>query len=168
VLLAVSRRVARIMRPLDTVARLAGDQFAVILASEGAAGKIAETAEQIRKALKSPFNFGERDLSLTASIGVTIYDGNPATADDVLRDAELAIITPAPGRRPHQPIGRPPGPYRLFKASEDLVAVCAMAGAGAVPADRGYHAGTIAGCGRCWTHPQRGNVEFVPWRSAPA
>src|SRR6185312_811624 len=69
----------------------AGDQFAVILASEQTATKIAETAEQIRKALKAPFNFGERDLTLTASIGVTIYDNNPATAADVLRDAELAM-----------------------------------------------------------------------------
>ena len=91
VLLAISRRIARIMRPLDTVARVTGDQFAVILASEQAAGKIAETAEQIRKALKAPFNFGDRDLSLSASIGVTIYDSNPATAADVLRDAELAM-----------------------------------------------------------------------------
>src|SRR5690606_12969398 len=46
---------------------------------------------QIRKALKAPFNFGERDLVLTASIGVTIYDSNPSTATDVLRDAELAM-----------------------------------------------------------------------------
>ena len=91
VLLAISRRIARIMRPLDTVARITGDQFAVILASEQAAGKIAETAEQIRKALKAPFNFGDRDLTLTASIGVTIYDSNPAEAVDVLRDAELAM-----------------------------------------------------------------------------
>ncbi|MFD2648670.1 putative bifunctional diguanylate cyclase/phosphodiesterase [Devosia albogilva] len=91
VLLAISRRIARIMRPLDTVARISADQFAVILASEQAAGKIAESAEQIRKALKAPFNFGDRDLTLTASIGVTIYDSNPAGADDVLRDAELAM-----------------------------------------------------------------------------
>ncbi|MBB4053259.1 diguanylate cyclase (GGDEF)-like protein/PAS domain S-box-containing protein [Devosia subaequoris] len=91
VLLAISRRIARIMRPLDTVARIGGDQYAVILASEQAAAKIAETAEQIRKALKAPFNFGDRDLMLTASIGVTIYDSNPSTAADVLRDAELAM-----------------------------------------------------------------------------
>ncbi len=91
VLLAISRRIARIMRPLDTVARISGDQFAVILASEQAAAKIAETAEQIRKALKAPFNFGDRDLTLSASIGVTIYDSNPSTAADVLRDAELAM-----------------------------------------------------------------------------
>src|SRR6185437_16931509 len=80
VLLAVSRRIARLMRPLDTVARIAGDQFGVILSSEQAASKIAETAEQIRKALKAPFNFGERDLTLTASIGVTIYDNQPTNA----------------------------------------------------------------------------------------
>jgi diguanylate cyclase (GGDEF)-like protein len=91
VLLAISRRISRIMRPLDTVARIAGDQFAVILSSEQAAAKIAETAEQIRNALKAPFNFGDRDLVLTASIGVTIYDSNPSTAADVLRDAELAM-----------------------------------------------------------------------------
>jgi diguanylate cyclase (GGDEF)-like protein/PAS domain S-box-containing protein len=91
VLLAIARRIARIMRPLDTVARIGGDQFAVILATDQAAGKIAETAEQIRKALKAPFNFGERDLTLTASIGVTIYDNNPGAAADVLRDAELAM-----------------------------------------------------------------------------
>lgn len=91
VLLAISRRIARVMRPLDTVARISGDQFAVILASEQTAGKIAESAEQIRKALKAPFNFGDRDLTITASIGVTIYDGNPAEAADVLRDAELAM-----------------------------------------------------------------------------
>ncbi|MBO9589277.1 EAL domain-containing protein [Devosia sp.] len=91
VLLAISRRIARVMRPLDTVARISGDQFAVILASEQTAGKIAENAEQIRKALKAPFNFGDRDLTISASIGVTIYDGNPAEAGDVLRDAELAM-----------------------------------------------------------------------------
>lgn len=91
VLLAMSRRISRITRPLDTVARITGDQFAVILASEQAASKIAEIAEQIRKALKAPFNFGDRDLTLSASIGVTIYDSNPASATDVLRDAELAM-----------------------------------------------------------------------------
>jgi diguanylate cyclase (GGDEF)-like protein/PAS domain S-box-containing protein len=91
VLLAVSRRITRTMRPLDTVARIGGDQFAVIIASEQIANKIAEMAEQIRKSLKAPFNFGDRDLTLTASIGVTIYDSNPAPATDVLRDAELAM-----------------------------------------------------------------------------
>ena len=172
VLLAISRRIARIMRPLDTVARLGGDQFAVILASEQAAGKIAETAEQIRKALKSPFNFGERDLSLTASIGVTIYDGNPvAAARRAARCRTGHVLRQAPRRRPHRGLPRL-GPLhrRLLQgvSEEDL--------------DRGLrhgelavqfqpimdiHSGTIAGAEALmrWNHPQRGVVppeEFVP------
>ncbi len=171
VLLAISRRVARIMRPLDTVARLSGDQFAVILASEAAAGKIAETAEQIRKALKSPFNFGERDLSLTASIGVTIYDGNPATADDVLRDAELAMY-----------YAKRLGGDRIEAYRASARSIAAYTRASEEDLDRGLrhgelevqfqpimdiHSGEIAGAEALmrWNHPQRGIVppeEFVP------
>ncbi|MEO6396711.1 MAG: GGDEF and EAL domain-containing protein, partial [Devosia sp.] len=171
VLLAISRRIARVMRPLDTVARLSGDQFAVILASEAAAGKIAETAEQIRKALKTPFNFGDRDLSLTASIGVTIYDGNPATPEDVLRDAELAMY-----------YAKRLGGDRIeaFRASARSIA--AYTRASEEDLDRGLrhgelevqfqpimdiHSGQIAGAEALmrWNHPQRGIVspeEFVP------
>jgi diguanylate cyclase (GGDEF)-like protein len=171
VLLAISRRVARIMRPLDTVARLSGDQFAVILGSEAAAGKIAETAEQIRKALKSPFNFGERDLSLTASIGVTIYDGNPATADDVLRDAELAMY-----------YAKRLGGDRIEAYRASARSIAAYTRASEEDLDRGLrhgelevqfqpimdiHSGEIAGAEALmrWNHPTRGVVapeEFVP------
>ena len=91
VLLAIARRIARLVRPLDTVARLNGDQFGVILSSEQTAGKIAEIAEQLRNAIRAPFKFGERDLALTASVGITIYDNGPTTAPEVLQDAELAM-----------------------------------------------------------------------------
>src|SRR6195952_2562326 len=171
VLLAISRRVARVMRPLDTVARLSGDQFAVILGSEAAAGKIAETAEQIRKALKSPFNFGERDLSLTASIGVTIYDGNPSTAEDVLRDAELAMY-----------YAKRLGGDRIEAYRASARSIAAYTRASEEDLDRGLrhrelevqyqpimdiHSGEIAGCEALmrWNHPQRGIVapeEFIP------
>jgi diguanylate cyclase (GGDEF)-like protein len=171
VLLAISRRIARIMRPLDTVARLGGDQFGVILASEQAAGKIAETAEQIRKALKSPFNFGDRDLSLTASIGVTIYDGNPVSATDVLRDAELAMY-----------YAKRLGGDRIEAYRASARSIAAYTRASEEDLDRGLrhgemqvqfqpimdiHSGLIAGCEALmrWNHPQRGVVppeEFIP------
>lgn len=92
VLLAVSRRLARALKPLDSLARINGDQFAVILVSEQNATKIAATAEQLRKAMRTPFNFGERHLTISASIGVTIYDNKPTTAEAILRDAELAMM----------------------------------------------------------------------------
>ncbi len=91
VLLAVARRISRVMKPTDTIARVGGDQFGAILISGDGAGKIAEVAEQMRRALRAPFNFGEQDLTVTASIGITIYDNGTANAEEVLRDAELAM-----------------------------------------------------------------------------
>src|SRR5690606_24300432 len=91
VLLAVSRRIARLIKPLDTLARIGGDCFAVIILSEQDAERIAELAEQMRKALRAPLSFGEREMTLTASIGVTVFDNSGAGSEDVLRDAELAM-----------------------------------------------------------------------------
>ncbi len=92
VLLAIARRVARQVRPLDTVARLSADQFGVILNSEKAADKIAEAADQLRKTIRAPFTFGERDIAVSASLGITIFDNGSASAVDVLHDAELAML----------------------------------------------------------------------------
>ena len=92
VLLAIARRIGRQMRPLDTVARLGSDQFGVILCSEKTADKIAEMADQLRKAIRAPFTFGERDIAVSASLGVTIFDNGQAGAADILRDAELAML----------------------------------------------------------------------------
>ena len=92
VLLAIARRIGRQMRPLDTVARLGSDQFGVILCSEKTADKIAEMADQLRKAIRAPFTFGERDIAVSASLGVTIFDNGQAGATDILRDAELAML----------------------------------------------------------------------------
>ena len=92
VLLSIARRIARQMRPLDSVARLGTDQFGVILCSEKTADKIAETGDQLRKAIRAPFTFGERDIAVSASLGVTIFDNGPAGAADIIRDAELAML----------------------------------------------------------------------------
>ncbi len=92
VLLAIARRLSRLMRPLDTLARVNGDQFAVILVTEDSAASIAHFAEQLRKAIKDPIKFGESELSISASMGITIYDNKPITAPQVLRNAELAML----------------------------------------------------------------------------
>jgi diguanylate cyclase (GGDEF)-like protein len=171
VLLAVSRRIARVMRPLDTLARINGDQFAVILASEQSAGKVAETAEQIRKALKSPFNFGDRDLTLTASIGVTIYDNHPATAADVLRDAELAMhyAKRLGGDRieAYRASARTITAYN--RASEEELEKGLREGELQVQFQPivDIHSGQVAGAEALmrWNHPQRGVItpaEFIP------
>jgi diguanylate cyclase (GGDEF)-like protein/PAS domain S-box-containing protein len=91
ILLTLARRLARLLKPQDTLARLAGDQFALILLSERETERITAFAETLRKGLRSPITFNDRELFLTASIGVALGDGEPRRTEEVLKDAELAM-----------------------------------------------------------------------------
>lgn len=90
-ILAISRRLSRVLNPLDTLARLNRDQFAVILLSEKTPDKIASIAESMRKAIRKPLKFREREIYLSASVGITMYNSDITSASDVLKDAEIAM-----------------------------------------------------------------------------
>jgi diguanylate cyclase (GGDEF)-like protein/PAS domain S-box-containing protein len=91
ILLTLARRLGRLLKPQDTLARLAGDQFAVILLSERETERIIGFAETLRKGLRAPVTFNDRELFLTASIGIALGDGEPRRTEEVLKDAELAM-----------------------------------------------------------------------------
>jgi diguanylate cyclase (GGDEF)-like protein/PAS domain S-box-containing protein len=91
ILLTLARRLGRLIKPQDTLARLAGDQFGMILLSERDAARITAFAETIRKALRAPITFRDREIFLTASIGLALGGGELQHAEDVLKDAELAM-----------------------------------------------------------------------------
>ncbi|MCA0318146.1 MAG: EAL domain-containing protein [Proteobacteria bacterium] len=90
ILLTVSRRLARLLKPQDTLARFNGDQFGIILISERAAERITAFAETIRKTLRAPLAFGDREIFLTGSLGIALADGTQRKREDLLKDAELA------------------------------------------------------------------------------
>lgn len=90
ILLTVSRRLSRLLKPQDTLARLNGDQFGIILVSERQAERITAFAETIRKTLRAPLAFGEREIFLTGSLGIALADGTQRKREDLLKDAELA------------------------------------------------------------------------------
>jgi diguanylate cyclase (GGDEF)-like protein len=92
ILLALSRRLARLLKPQDTLARLAGETFSVLLVSEKEVGRIISFAETMRRAINGPITFGEREVALTASIGIALADGQPQTGEKLLKDAELAMF----------------------------------------------------------------------------
>lgn len=87
----VARRIDRLLKPNDTLSRIAGDQFGVLLLSQQDPPAIAKLTEQIRRALRTPVVFGEEEVNLTVSIGVSTYDPNAESAEDVLKDAEIAM-----------------------------------------------------------------------------
>jgi len=91
ILLTIARRLGRMLKPQDTFARIAGDQFGLILLSEREPVRIIAFAEQLRKALKAPITFNDREIFLTASIGLGLSDSQPTRGEEVLKDAELAM-----------------------------------------------------------------------------
>jgi len=91
ILLTLARRLTRILKPQDTLARLAGDQFGLILLSEQDPARITAFAETIRKTIRAPIAFNDREIFLTASIGLALSDPQTQITDEIIKDAELAM-----------------------------------------------------------------------------
>ncbi len=91
ILLTLARRLGRLIKPQDSLARLSGDQFGLILLSERDLARITALAETIRKTLRAPITFRDREIFLTASIGLALADSEAQRAEETLKDAELAM-----------------------------------------------------------------------------
>ncbi len=91
ILLTLARRLGRVLKPQDTLARLAGDQFGLILLSENDAARVTAVAQTIRRTLRAPITFNDREIFVTGSIGLTLGEPEPQRGEEVLKDAELAM-----------------------------------------------------------------------------
>jgi diguanylate cyclase (GGDEF)-like protein/PAS domain S-box-containing protein len=92
----VSRRLLSNVREGDTVARLGGDEFVVML--EGLSENRLEAAAQaelagkkILAALNQPYDLAEQEYVSTPSIGGTLFSGHQCTAEELLKQADLAM-----------------------------------------------------------------------------
>src|SRR5262245_55144945 len=90
-LLTIARRLGRNLGPQDTLARVGGDQFALLLLSQSDARELAMLAEQVRRSLRAPINIAGQEIVLTASIGIALYDGPDEDPAELLREAEIAM-----------------------------------------------------------------------------
>lgn len=90
-LIAVARRIEGTLRPGDTVARLAGDEFTVLLDGLRLRDDALLVSERLQRALAGAFDVGGHRVRLTASIGVAIGPSGYERPEDVLRDADLAM-----------------------------------------------------------------------------
>ena len=97
-LLEVAQRVAACVRQGDTVSRLGGDEYVILLEGLGEAEQVAATnaetvAEKIRLAINLPYQLGgsEAEYFNTTSIGLTLFCGQGDAAETLLKQADLAL-----------------------------------------------------------------------------
>jgi diguanylate cyclase (GGDEF)-like protein/PAS domain S-box-containing protein len=171
VLAYVARRLETCIRPGDTVSRIGGDEFAVLLDNISTPLVATKVAERIEKSLASSVEMDGKEIFMPASIGIALGEYGCEKPEDVLRDADIAVYrAKALGRGRHvvfdhamyqQTVG-------LLELENDL--------RGAVERKEFFlHYQPVVSLDSCklvylealirWQHPQRGVVhptEFIP------
>ena len=163
-LVAIARRLEKLMRPSDTVARLGGDEFAVLAFGVREGSDAVHIAERVHRSLVAPFDVAGQQVHITASIGIALPELNGASADGLLRDADLAM---------YRAKATGPGRYEVFdlelhRATVQLLKLENELRRGVAAGDFVMHyqpiislaSGRIAGFEALtrWQHPERGLV----------
>lgn len=87
----LAERLRRSVRSVDTVARLAGDEFTVLLEQLHAADDADRVAATILRAARAPVQLEGKDLQVTLSVGIAIFDGGELGTTDLLNQADAAL-----------------------------------------------------------------------------
>ena len=91
ILILVARRLSECLRSGDTVARFGGDEFVVLLNKTDDTSDVLIAVNKIIEALHAPFEVEGRDLYITASIGIVPNLTGYTNAEEILRDADIAM-----------------------------------------------------------------------------
>ena len=91
VLIAVARRLQDSIRNIDLAARLGGDEFVVLLTEIAGIEDGLQAAERLIRELETPIDLNDREVIIGASIGIVLCNERHESADDLLRDADLAM-----------------------------------------------------------------------------
>src|SRR5207249_5995725 len=89
-LVEVARRLQSCLRPADTVARLSGDEFTILLEDVASVGDARKVADRLREELRVPFWLGAHEVFSGASVGIAPGSGAYAHPEDILRDVVTA------------------------------------------------------------------------------
>ncbi len=114
---AIAERLKSCVRPSDSVARLGGDEFVVLLETVAKASEVIRVAKRIQDAFLSPLMVEGHELHTSASIGIVTSTTPYAHAEEVVRDADIAMYrAKAQGR----------GGYKVFSSAMHAHAVAAL------------------------------------------
>lgn len=93
VLNIVGARLLRSLRAQDMVCRMGGDEFACLLMDVPNPKQLCAIASKLHAIISAPADVGEREITISPSIGIAVYPGDGTTAHDLLKSADLAMYT---------------------------------------------------------------------------
>lgn len=93
-LIDVSQRLLACARPADTVARVGGDEFYIIIDTPSSITQVDKIAESVLRRLSTPFRVGQQEMFVTASAGISFgYSKQSTTVKSLLKQADLALYS---------------------------------------------------------------------------
>lgn len=87
----VSVRLKSALRETDTIARIGGDEFIVILQDTKDRPNIAFLADKINRSLSLPFTLRDHELFITTSLGISVFPDDTSNTDDMIKKADIAM-----------------------------------------------------------------------------
>ncbi|MGF1460611.1 MAG: EAL domain-containing protein [Leptolyngbyaceae cyanobacterium] len=90
-LVDVARRIKAVIRPADTLSRLGGDEFTLLLEDVSACAEVITLADAIHDTLTQPFAIADCNITIGVSMGISLGNHLHLTADILLRQADLAM-----------------------------------------------------------------------------
>lgn len=90
-LISVARRIKGALRGRDTLARIGGDEFGVLIATDEGAADALHVAKRIQAALATPFRLSDFEIRVDCSIGIALGGDGIAEPEDLIRHAQFAV-----------------------------------------------------------------------------
>ena len=79
------------IRASDTVGRIGGDEFVILMLDVGADENVLAVAEKIRQTLKKPYHLDGQDFSISTTIGIAIYPEHGSSVTELVGNADMAM-----------------------------------------------------------------------------
>jgi diguanylate cyclase (GGDEF)-like protein len=103
----IAERTRGCVREIDTVCRLGGDEFVLVLPELHEAADAAAVARKLLSGLSQPYSIDERELTVTPTVGISIYPRDGSDVDTLMRNADTAMYHAKESGKNHYRFYRP-------------------------------------------------------------